>query len=58
MRDKNRFGIKLRADYSKSVRLNLFTFEIINNYRGDNFSERLRNYVFDVENGIYKKGNT
>lgn len=50
MRNKNKFGIQLNACYSKTVRLDSFTYDIINNYRGYNFSERLRNYIFDKEN--------
>ena len=48
----------LRAVHSKSVRLDDFTLNVIMEYRGDNFSEKLRNYVFDVEYGEYKNCNT
>jgi len=49
MRDKIRFLGRLCARHSKSVRLDDFTYEVIINYRGSNFSEKLRNYVFDAE---------
>lgn len=48
----------LRADCSKTIRLDHFTIEVIMNYRGKNFSAKLRNYVFDVENGIHQKCST
>lgn len=52
MRDKNAAPYlwrQLRAIHSKSVRLDTFTLNTIMEYRGDNFSEKLRNYVFDHE---------
>ena len=33
----------------KSIRLDKYTFEVINNYPGKNFSDKLRRYVYDVE---------
>lgn len=46
MRDRNMFG-KLHADIHKSIRIDYRTNDIIENYRGLNFSEKLRNFVFD-----------
>ena len=49
MRDKNRFLCKIYCDVQKSIKIDNYTYEIINNYRGYSFSEKLRNYVFDHE---------
>lgn len=48
MYDLNR-GSKLRANILKTIRLDRRTFQFINTYRGSNFSERLRNLVYDFE---------
>lgn len=50
MRDKNRGFRNLHITITKSIRFDDFTYQIIDNYRGNNFSEKLRNYVFDKEN--------
>ena len=55
MRDKNRFLCKIHCDVQKSIKIDKYTYEIINNYRGYSFSEELRNYVFDHEEKIDKK---
>ncbi|MBP3460352.1 MAG: hypothetical protein J6K58_14175 [Lachnospiraceae bacterium] len=49
MRDKNRMFRRLDCHISKTIRFDDITFEIIDNYRGSSFSEKLRNYVFDME---------
>lgn len=38
-------------NHQKTIRFDDYTLEIINNYRGCNFSDKLRNYVYDVERG-------
>lgn len=55
MWDKNRFLCKIYCDVQKSIKIDEYTNEIINNYRGKSFSEKLRNYVFDHEENRIKK---
>nr|DAP92818.1 MAG TPA: hypothetical protein [Inoviridae sp.] len=50
MWDKNRILCKIYCDVQKSIKIDKYTYEIINNYRGNSFSEKFRNYVFDREN--------
>ncbi len=49
MRDKNRMFRILDCHISKTIRFDDETFHVIDNYRGFSFSEKLRNYVFDME---------
>lgn len=35
----------------KTVRIDEYTFRVINSYPGRNFSDKLRLYVYDVEHG-------
>ena len=39
----------IRLEKTVSVRLDSFSYEIINRYRGNNFSHKLRNYIRDTE---------
>lgn len=54
MRDKNRFLCNIYCDVQKSIKIDKYTYEIINNYRGYSFSEKIRNYVFDHEEKMIK----
>lgn len=49
MRDKNRMFREIHCNVQKSIKIDKYTYEIINNYRGFSFSEKLRNYIFDHE---------
>lgn len=49
MRDKNRMFGQLNCHISKTIRFDDYTFDVIDNYRGFSFSEKLGNYVFDME---------
>lgn len=37
------------CNIQKSIRIDKYTYDIINSYRGKSFSDKLRNYVYDVE---------
>ena len=41
----------VNANIHKSIRIDIFTFDMINSYHGRSFSDKLRNYVYDVEHG-------
>lgn len=56
MYDYNRF-CELRANTTKTVRFDDYTLNVINSYKGRNFSERLRKYVYDAEHGMKKDVN-
>lgn len=46
----------LNAKYQKSIKFDEYTLKIIESYRGRNFSDKLRNYIYDVEHGLYPAG--
>ena len=46
----------IKCDIQKSIKIDKFTFEIIESCRGDNFSEKVRNLAEDYDR--LKKSNT
>lgn len=55
MYDRNRGWFS--CSIQKSVRIDKYTFDVINSYPGSNFSDKLRLYVYDVEHGKKKNSN-
>lgn len=43
-----------QCNIQKSIRIDEYTFKIIDSYPGRNFSDKLRSYVYDVEHGKRK----
>lgn len=40
-----------KSDYHVSLRLPYEIYHVIDSYHGNNFSDKLINYIFDKENG-------